>query len=126
MGFLLLARRQIAKMKTTIIAVSDDGTSRTLAHFEGGPVTSLSEARLLAAGPGVQSEKRVTNSRKVLIVAVSEDAYRLKVGDVISSAAELSRIFGYNYPKVSQALMAAEAVGEHTAVIHGVEFQYAD
>lgn len=120
-------------MKTTILSITDTGLAHVLAHFDcAAPVTTLAEARLLAAGPGAQPEKKVTNSRRVLIVAVDtgraalDNSLSIKMGDTFSSAASLSAMMGYSYSKVSVALKAAEEKGERTAVVDGIEFQYAD
>lgn len=120
-------------MKTTILAVNcdDSGTpvsTAVLAHFETThPISTLGEARLMAQQSPSTEAKRVTNSKRVRVIAVDRTLRSdCKSGDTFRSAAELSRMLGYKYPAVSQALKAAEAQGDHTAVLEGVEFTYAD
>jgi hypothetical protein len=62
-----------------------------------------------------------------MVRSILEDAETaIKAGDLFPTARDASFALGYGYNAVVQALGAAKAKGETTAVLRGVELSYAD
>lgn len=66
--------------------------------------------------------------RPVSVISVSDECQGsgIKAGDAFDTAHDASVALGFKYNAVSTALRTASGIGEQSAIVAGVEFQYTD